>query len=61
MFENWQTMDINMLVSILNMQLRNLDNDYHQLCSRFEMDESGLKERLNDAGFYYHAQINQWR
>ena len=31
MFDHWQTMDINMLVSMMNMQLRDLQKDFSGL------------------------------
>ena len=61
MFDHWQTMDINMLVSMMNMQLRDLQKDFSAFCIRFDLDEKAVYERLNRAGFLYQAEIRQWR
>lgn len=47
--------DINMLVSMLNMKLR--DGDYaslEDLCGEMDLDLGGLTERLAAAGFEYN-------
>ena len=57
---NVQTMDVNMLISIVNMKLRNDFSSLSSLCSSFEINEAELVERLLSAEFKYESELNQF-
>ena len=51
-----------MLLSFINMKLR--DGDYEnlsQLCNSLGCEEAEVIKNLNDAGFEYNKEINQFR
>lgn len=50
-----------MLLSMINMKLRDEFNTLEELCATLDVDENTLKERLADAGFSYRSDINQFR
>ena len=54
--------DPNMLVSMVNMKLRDGDYDsLSDLCLSLGVDESDLLCQLGDAGFSYNAELRQFR
>ncbi|MCE2570494.1 DUF4250 domain-containing protein [Motilimonas eburnea] len=59
--DNYLTMDINILLSIVNMKLRDEEGDIDALCHRYDMQQSALEQRLNDAGWHYVAKNNQFK
>ncbi|RBW43996.1 DUF4250 domain-containing protein [Psychromonas sp. B3M02] len=61
MLESYKTMDVNMLLSIVNMKLRNEQKTLDDLCATYEMDKSLLKERLAGAGFIYDLSNHQFK
>ncbi|GDY27070.1 MULTISPECIES: DUF4250 domain-containing protein [unclassified Agarivorans] len=52
-----QTMDINILLSIINMQVRNDFSSFEELCHFYELNQNQLVQRLALAG--YTLQANQ--
>jgi hypothetical protein len=59
---NFQTMDSVMLMSIVNMKLRDeFDGDLDRLCVRFDISKSALTEKLASAGFEYLEEAKQFR
>lgn len=54
-------MDVYMLLSAVNMQLRDEFESVSSLCSYHEIDEEKLKERLQEAGFTYVKEQNQFK
>lgn len=50
-----------MLLSIINMKLRDEYPTLSDLCSSMGIDEATLKERLGDAGFEYSEETNSFR
>jgi hypothetical protein len=44
-------MDINILVSIVNMQIRNEFASFTELCKFYELNQKQLSQRLNQAGY----------
>lgn len=54
-------MDVHILISIVNMKLRNEFSTLSSLCVRFELDEQALIERLESAGYVYASEQNQFR
>ena len=59
--KNYLNMDVYMLLSAVNMQLRDEFESVSSLCSYHEIDEAKLKERLQEAGFTYVKELNQFK
>ncbi len=49
-----------MLLSIVNMKLRDEGITLSELCSRWDMDQAELTRRLAAAGFAYSASANRF-
>ena len=59
---NFATMDPIMLMSIINMKLRDdFSGDLDKLVSYFDIDRSALEAKLASAGFEFLPQIGQFR
>ncbi|GGB04841.1 DUF4250 domain-containing protein [Agarivorans gilvus] len=50
------TMDIHMLVSIVNMQIRNDFSTLTELCQFYELDQQQLLQRMAAAGYQLQDQ-----
>lgn len=48
-------------VSFMNTQLRDFYGDLDGLCEAFEIDRTELEERLNQVGYFYKEELNQFR
>ena len=59
--KNYLNMDVYMLLSAVNMQLRDEFESVSSLCSYHEIDEAKLKERLQEAGFTYVKEQSQFK
>ena len=59
--KNYLNMDVYMLLSAVNMQLRDEFESVSSLCSYHEIDEAKLKERLQEAGFTYVKEQKQFK
>ena len=59
--KNYLNMDVYMLLYAVNMQLRDEFESVSSLCSYHEIDEAKLKERLQEAGFTYVKEQNQFK
>ncbi|MBU3826456.1 MAG: DUF4250 domain-containing protein [Candidatus Anaerobiospirillum merdipullorum] len=57
----YATMDPYILLSAVNMQLRDDYADLTDLCKAHEIDEAALCKRLEDAGFTYDAAHKQFK
>lgn len=55
------TMDVNMLMSIVNLKLRDEFSSLTSMCNRYELDQVQLTKRLSEAGFEYDERLNQFR
>lgn len=59
---NFTTMDPVMLMSIVNMKLRDdFGGDLNQLVAYFEIDRAALEARLATAGFEFLPEAGQFR
>ena len=58
---NYIAMDPNILLSIVNMKLRDFYNNLSSLCEDMEVNEEALKEKFNKIGYNYDETINQFR
>ncbi len=57
---NMETMDINLLFSIVNMKLRNDFADLDDLCLGMDLDREALQSRLKTAGFEYASHLKRF-
>ena len=55
-----QQMDINILVSIVNMQIRNEFSSFTELCRVYELNQSQWSQRLASAGYQLQAKQQQF-
>lgn len=58
---NYIAMDPNILLSIINMKLRDFYNNLDSLCEDMEINEEELKEKFSKIGYNYDETINQFR
>lgn len=49
-----------MLMSWVNMKLRDFYGSLDELCEELEIDRSELEKRLNAAGFEYNKELNKF-
>ena len=61
MLENYKKMDFNMLLSIVNMKLRNESETLEDLCATYEIEKSLLLERLAKHDFVYDQEHHQFK
>lgn len=57
---NYIAMDPNILLSIINMKLRDFYNNLDSLCEDMEVNEEELKEKFSKIGYNYDETINQF-
>ncbi len=50
-----------MLLSVVNMKLRDYYPSLDAMCDDMELDKNEILRRLHDAGFDYMPEINQFR
>ena len=58
---NFATMDVNMLLSLVNMQLRDHYEDLDDLCQSQDLDKAALVARLATGDFHYLPAQKQFR
>ena len=61
MLTNYKKMDINMLLSIVNMKLRNEKSTLEQFCRIYQLDKQVLQQRFERHGFIFDAQQRQFK
>ena len=54
-------MDPNILVSVINLKLRDYYKSIEDLCDDMDLSESELVEKLKKSGFTYKREINQFK
>jgi hypothetical protein len=59
--DNYEHMDVNMLLSFVNTLLRDEFHSLEDLCRSYDLDREVLEKRLADAGFTYVGSLNQFR
>ncbi|QFI54622.1 DUF4250 domain-containing protein [Aeromonas simiae] len=59
--ERFATMDVNMLLSLVNMQLRDNYSDLDDLVRAYDIDRAALEARLAEGGFHYQSEQRQFR
>ncbi|QIQ21218.1 DUF4250 domain-containing protein [Zophobihabitans entericus] len=58
---NFKTMDVNILLSIVNMQLRDKYSSLNDLARYYDIVEDELCQKLAAADFHYDAKSNQFK
>ena len=53
--------DPEMLYSMINMKLRDSYDSLDSLCEDFDISREESETKLNDAGYFYKENINQFR
>ena len=59
--KKFATMEVNMLLSVVNMQLRDRYDDLDDLCKAQEIDQAALEARLASGYFHYQPAQKQFR
>ena len=59
--DNYLRIDPFILLSAINMQLRDNYSSLEDLCKSLDLDEEKLTERLQNAGFSYISEQNQFK
>ena len=59
--EKYKSMDPYILLSAVNMQLRDEYSDLDDLCKANNIDENELKEKLKQSGFEYNEAVRQFK
>lgn len=52
--------DPNMLLSVVNMHLRDDNVNLRELCQRLDISEADLTQRLESAGYRYNPDSNRF-
>lgn len=58
---NFETLDPNLLVGLVNTALRNEGEDLHSLSLTHDLDRDRLEQKLREVGFAYVEELNQFR
>ena len=59
--KKFATMDVNMLLSLINMQLRDRYDDLEDLCKAQDLEQAALEARLASGDFHYQPEQKQFR
>ena len=59
--ESIMAMDPNILLSVINMKLRDTFSSLEGLCEDMDVSEKEICEKLNAIGWTYIREINQFR
>ncbi|AQM61000.1 DUF4250 domain-containing protein [Clostridium baratii] len=59
--EDIKDMDPNILVSIINLKLRDYYSSLENLCEDMDIDMNVLESSLEKGGFSYNKEINQFK
>lgn len=59
--EEIKEMDVNILVSIINLKLRDYYSNLGLLCEDMNIDKKVLIETLNKSGYEYKNTLNQFK
>lgn len=59
--EEIKEMDVNILVSIINLKLRDYYSNLDLLCEDMNIDKKVLIETLNKSGYEYKNTLNQFK
>ena len=59
--EEIKDMDVNILLSIINLKLRDFYNNLDELCYDLDINKDVLIERLRKENYKYDLSINQFK
>lgn len=59
--EDIKDMDPNILVSIINLKLRDYYSSLENLCEDMDIDMNILESSLEKGGFSYNKEVNQFK
>lgn len=59
--ESILNMDPHILVSILNLKLRDFYSSLDMFCDDIDINKDELEEKLNKSGYFYQNSINQFK
>ena len=54
-------MDPNILVSMINMKLRDFNSNLDSYCEDMDISRNIIEKKLENAGYKYHSDLNQFR
>lgn len=57
----YETMDPYILMSAVNLKLRDEFANLEDLCKSLEIDEEKLNKRMKEIGYTYNAELRQYR
>lgn len=60
-WSRFQKMDPQLLVGLVNTELRNHADSLEDLCRTHDIDAGELSARLETAGYHYRPEIKQFR
>ncbi len=52
--------DVAMLLSLVNMKLRDRYSSLDELCEDLDVDRAELEKKLNDAGYEFDVELNKF-
>ena len=58
--ENYETMDAFILLSIINLKLRDYYSDIESLCDDLGIEKEIIGQRLKNCGYIYNRENNQF-
>ncbi len=58
--KNFKSMDVNILLSIVNMKLRDEFENLEELVKFYDISEEELKKKLDALGYHYCSETNQF-
>ena len=58
--KNFKSMDVNILLSIVNMKLRDEFENLEELVKFYDIPEDDLKKKLDALGYHYCSETNQF-
>lgn len=50
-----------MLLSFINMKLRDEFDSFYELCDVLDLDRNEIEQKLANAGYVYNEQLNQFK
>ena len=53
--------DPNMLLSYVNMMLRDRFSSFEEFCAAYDADMSGITDKLGAIGYAYDEELNQFK
>ena len=58
---DYLNIDSNILLSIINMKLRDMYDNLKSLCDDLNISEKSLVNKLKEAGYDYISEVNQFK